>query len=168
MNSSIEGNKHRNYVVPSGMTTKQLLPVVLVLWGGLALWTLRTVRAHAQRAEVATADDDDLDDADDDADDEDDRALTGVWSAGSDAFAVGERGAVYHSGDGGRAWVRQETGVDDDLHAVWGAHGSIFAVGDGGRILRQRAPGVWEAQASGSGQDLHAVWGAGGEIWAAG
>ena len=145
------------------MTTKQLLPVVLVLWGGLALWTLRTVRAHAQNVEVAVEDDND-----DDDNDEDDRALTGVWSAGNEAFAVGERGAVYHSDDGGRVWVRQETGVDEDLRAVYGSHGHIFAVGDNGRILRQRAPGVWESLASGVDEDLHAVWGTGSEIWAAG
>jgi photosystem II stability/assembly factor-like uncharacterized protein len=147
------------------MTTKQLLPVVLVLWGGLALWTLRSVRAHAQRVDVAVGEDDDADDEDDD---EEDGALTGVWSAGDEAWAVGERGAIYHSADGGRVWVRQETGVDDDLHAVWGARGTIIAVGDEGRILLSRAPGVWQAASSGVDEDLHAVWGAGGELWAAG
>src|SRR5207253_475917 len=110
-----------------------------VLWGGLALWTLRSVRASGGRVEAA-ADGDDDDDADDGADD---RALTSVWSANNEAFAVGEQGAVYHSADAGRVWVRQETGVDDDLHAVWGGRAGIFAVGEGGRILRQRAPGVW-------------------------
>jgi len=156
------------------MTTKQLLPVVAVLWGGLALWTLRSVKAHSRiAAGNQNGDDLDGDDADEDSDDQndndgEDRALTGVWSNGDEAFAVGERGAVYHSADAGRVWVRQETGVSEDLHAVWGGKHGVFAVGDGGRILRQQSPGVWQAEASGSEEDLHAVWGAGGEIWAAG
>jgi photosystem II stability/assembly factor-like uncharacterized protein len=148
------------------MTTKQLLPVVAVLWGGLALWTLRSGKAHTRIVVPQTDDEADEEDGEDDEDD--DRGLSSVWSNGDEAFAVGERGAVYHSADGGRVWVRQETGVDEDLHAVWGDKSGVFAVGDDGRILRQTAPGVWQAEPSGSDEDLHAVWGSGSDIWAAG
>src|SRR6185369_16421147 len=139
----------------------------LTLWGGLALWSLRSLRAHAVKAESVLDDDDD--DEDEDEAEDDDRALTSVWSARNEAFAVGERGAIYHSDDGGRVWVRQETGSDEDLRAVWGTGGLVFAVGDGGHILCQRAPGVWDKQSSGVDEDLHAIWGTSvNDMWAAG
>jgi photosystem II stability/assembly factor-like uncharacterized protein len=152
------------------MTTKQILPVFLLVCGGMAFLTLRTLRAHAVVPAAAEPDEvAELDEVDDDLEDEEDRALTSIWSDKETAFAVGERGAVYHSTDGGRVWVRQETGVDEDLHAVWGVRGNVFAVGEAGRILRQKAEGVWESLVSGVDEDLHVVWGSSGDdVWAAG
>jgi photosystem II stability/assembly factor-like uncharacterized protein len=148
------------------MTTKQVLPVALVVWGGLALWSLKTLRAHASNVEPMASIEEE-DDAED-RDEEDDRGLTSVWSGGNEAFAVGERGVIWHSSDAGRVWVRQDTNVEEDLHAVFGVDGQIWAVGDEGTIVYQRAPGVWEKQASGVEEALHAVFCNKDEVWAAG
>ncbi len=165
------------------MTTKQILGVVLVVWCGCALWAVRSVRAHGRGPAgnstddpaddngdtddtVADADDDDVDSDDVDSDGQ---SMSALFSQLDEAYAVGERGAVYHSSDAGRVWVKQLTGVDEDLHAVWGAHGRIWAVGDGGRIVTLVADGVWRAQSSGVDADLHAVWGSSDDnLWAAG
>jgi photosystem II stability/assembly factor-like uncharacterized protein len=152
------------------MKAKQVLPVVLAAWCGCALWALHSLKAHALKIEIDDEETADGDDSDDDSDDQAESSFGAVWSQRDQAYAVGERGAVYHSGDGGRVWVRQETGVDDDLRAVWGARpGQVWAVGDGGRILHEVNDGVWRAEESGTDADLYAVWGTGADdLWAAG
>jgi photosystem II stability/assembly factor-like uncharacterized protein len=154
------------------MKAKQVLPVVLAAWCGCALWALHSLKAQALKIETddESVEADDNDD-DGDADGDDERGSFGaVWSQRDQAYAVGERGAIFHSGDGGRVWVRQQTGVDEDLRAVWGARpGQVWAVGDEGRILHEVAPGVWRAEESGTDADLYAVWGSGADdLWAAG
>ncbi len=46
------------------------------------------------------------------------------------ATVVGRRGFISHFASGGGAWVREESGVDHELHSVYGVPGGpVFAVG---------------------------------------
>jgi photosystem II stability/assembly factor-like uncharacterized protein len=159
------------------MTTKRLIVVVVVLaglaWSGGVGWRLlQAARARSLPTASIERDEGDADDSDD-HEGKEAGALSAVFSAGNEAFAVGEGGTILHSSDGGRVWSHEPTAVDDDLHAVWGTVGRagarVWAVGDQGRILHQRAPGVWAPQASGTEEDLHAIWGSSAEdLWVAG
>jgi hypothetical protein len=69
----------------------------------------------------------------------------------------------------GGSWAVQETGVSEDLVAVWGNDvDGLYAVGSSGRILFHDATG-WRALPSGSEQNLISVHGRrGGRVVVAG
>lgn len=55
--------------------------------------------------------------------------LLGIWGDGpSNIFTVGKGGTIMHYD--GNAWLPMDSGVEEDLHAVWGMDGVIYAVGD--------------------------------------
>ena len=76
--------------------------------------------------------------------------LTGVsFSDAAHGWAVGERGAILATVDGGASWAPQQSGYDGDLRAVSFAdstHGhavggsTILATADGGRTWAAQAP----------------------------
>src|SRR5438477_553202 len=70
--------------------------------------------------------------------------LRAVWGAGRrDAFAVGDRGTIVVSDDGGMTWTTQPSGVTAALRAVWGSDASdVYAAGDRGTLLRLQG-GTW-------------------------
>src|SRR5438876_1671424 len=62
-------------------------------------------------------------------------AYFAVWGAtGSDVFAVGNDGNIWHYD--GTTWTSQPSGTTQDLLGVWGSGGrDVFAVGDGGTMV---------------------------------
>src|SRR6266566_1700240 len=95
-------------------------------------------------------------------------AYFAVWGAsGSDVFAVGDDGNIWHY-DGTR-WTSQQSGTTQDLYAVWGSGGKdVFAVGAGGTIVHYDGTS-WTVQPSPTSADLAGVWGSGGtDVFAVG
>ncbi len=79
--------------------------------------------------------------------------LHGVSTVGIDnIWIVGGYGAIYHSGDGGKNWTRQTSGVDDLLCSVnfvdektgWasGIYGTMVHTEDGGTTWVRQNPGT--------------------------
>lgn len=66
--------------------------------------------------------------------------LAAVWAASEDAaFAVGERGTIVETTDGGATWDLLPASTDHTLTAIWGSGpGDVYAVGTGGTILHSR------------------------------
>jgi len=57
---------------------------------------------------------------------------------GKVGWAVGSRGIILHTRDGGRTWQFQESGMDIDLVDVQYVSGNeVFALGNDGTILKQ-------------------------------
>ncbi|SDN82017.1 WD40/YVTN/BNR-like repeat-containing protein [Pseudomonas jinjuensis] len=77
--------------------------------------------------------------------------LTAVTSAGARTIAVGQRGHIAVSEDGGRSWRQAMVPVSNDLVAVSFADGKNgWAVGHGGVVLHSRDGGdSWELQLDG-------------------
>ena len=67
-----------------------------------------------------------------------------------DGWACGRWGTILHTSDGGKTWVRQNTGVDYSLSSIFfvdSKHG--WAVGDEGTIIHTQDGGKnWEKQKS--------------------
>src|SRR5262245_45701529 len=86
-----------------------------------------------------------------------------------DQFAVGEKGAILHTTNGGLRWRAEATPVDAYLLGVWGsAKSDVYAVGAGGVILHSDGE-TWSEQESGSKSWLQGVWGASaGEVYVVG
>jgi len=74
-------------------------------------------------------------------------------------WAVGPRGTILHSEDGGQTWNKQTSGVGEELHFVKFANSRDgWAVGAGGAILHTADGGrTWNKQTSGVGKDLYCV-----------
>jgi photosystem II stability/assembly factor-like uncharacterized protein len=87
--------------------------------------------------------------------------LRAVWGTGDEVWAVGDRGRVLRSRDGGTSWAEEALGVNQTLRDVWGSDAAnVFVAGDRGLILQTSDGGrSWRALATGVGADLHAVWG---------
>jgi len=85
-------------------------------------------------------------------------SLHDIWgSSGSDVFAVGEYGTIYHYD--GTSWSFMTSGSNEGLIGVWGSSASdVFAVGYSGTILHYDGT-TWSPMTSGTTQDLRAVWG---------
>jgi len=91
--------------------------------------------------------------------------------AGGALYAVGARGTILLSTDGGKSWAAQSSGTVRDLFALWPrSPGEVVVVGGGGTILRTVNHGAsWLGEPSNTPADLHAIAGvAGGEAWAVG
>ena len=74
-------------------------------------------------------------------------------------WAVGAKGAIVVTADGGESWRAQRSGTGNDLNGVTFLDASRgWAVGDGGAILITADGGqTWSAQASGTSIDLRSV-----------
>lgn len=67
--------------------------------------------------------------------------LHGIWGSANDTYlyAVGDDGVILKSSTGGMLWELEQTGVRNNLYAVWGADArTVYAVGQDGIILRFR------------------------------
>ncbi|HXA43583.1 MAG TPA: YCF48-related protein [Candidatus Solibacter sp.] len=88
-------------------------------------------------------------------------ALYGVkFVSNTQGWAVGARGTILTTGNGGTTWSTQGSGVTTkDLYAVWFASASTgWAVGQGGTVLSTTNGGTtWSAQTSGVSTDLYGV-----------
>ncbi len=84
--------------------------------------------------------------------------LIDVWTAsGSDTWAVGEFGFIYHWD--GSEWSRQLTPTTSTLNTVWASGpGVAFAGGDYGTMLRWDG-GAWTAMAFPSSGTVYGLWG---------
>jgi photosystem II stability/assembly factor-like uncharacterized protein len=89
--------------------------------------------------------------------------LGSLWGAGSERFAVGNHGAIFHSRDGGVTWSEQTSGVLVDLIAAWGSSaGDVYVTGRQGTLLHSTNHGrTWTALDTGQDGDLNGVWGSG-------
>lgn len=91
--------------------------------------------------------------------------LLSVWSrSATQLCAVGRDGTALHFN--GNVWRREPTGIQRDLHAVWGPplaadkrQEEFIAVGRRGALLHFRE-GRWQWRLSGTQADLYAIWGA--------
>ncbi len=84
--------------------------------------------------------------------------LRDVWGAsGTDVYAVGEGGTVFHYNGGG--WAAMDAGTTTAyFEGVWGSSGSdVFAVGRDGVIYQY--DGSWGPMTSNTSEDLLEVWG---------
>src|SRR5438874_866513 len=99
--------------------------------------------------------------------------IAGVWGAsGSDVFAVGDSGLVFHYN--GSAWSAQVKGSQDNgspvvFASVWGSSGiDAFTVGDFGAIAHYDGT-TWTFQPSPTTAHLFGVWGTtGSDVFAVG
>ena len=83
-----------------------------------------------------------------------------VSADGETAIAVGWRGLVYHSTNGGENWKHAQSGVSVDLNAVaLSGDGAVaIAVGNDGTVLVSTDKGEnWNARDSRTSNDLNAV-----------
>ncbi|MFW5947495.1 MAG: WD40/YVTN/BNR-like repeat-containing protein, partial [Gemmatimonadota bacterium] len=104
--------------------------------------------------------------------------IEGVWGAGQTWVAVGNRGAIFRSTDGGGSWaaVRSagETNEERGLLAVWGQGSTVVATGGDGTILRSTDAGQTWVEVNGptpeqpAGPQLYGVRGAGSTVLAVG
>lgn len=88
------------------------------------------------------------------------RRLHGVWGPSPDVlYAVGEKGLIVRSRDGGKSWSLAPSGTAQHLYAVSGRGADdVYAVGRGGTILRSTDGGdSWSPEASATTEALHAV-----------
>ena len=93
-----------------------------------------------------------------------------VWgSSGSDVFAVGDYGTIFHYN--GSTWSSMASGTIVELNGVWGSSGSdVFAVGGwgSGNILHYNGS-TWSSMTSGAIDPLCGVWGSSGsDVFAVG
>lgn len=74
-------------------------------------------------------------------------------------WAVGDRGIIMATTDGGVTWTRQQSGTDNTLYSViFVSPGRGWIVGHGGTILSTEDGGAtWTQQQSGTGDDLSSV-----------
>ncbi len=102
-------------------------------------------------------------------------ALSALWGSGTDRFAVGSVGGIYHSADSGKSWSAQVSGSTLLLTAIWGSSASeLYVAGaDGlgqssGAILRSHDGGKsWQSTATNA--PIWSLWGSGaGDVWVTG
>ncbi len=74
-------------------------------------------------------------------------------------WAVGEKGVILYTEDGGTSWVEQTSGVTKKLTDVFFVDDTTgWIIGDDGTILNTIDGGTsWNAQTSGTGEDLYAI-----------
>jgi photosystem II stability/assembly factor-like uncharacterized protein len=67
-------------------------------------------------------------------------------------LAVGDKGTILRTGNGGASWSKTVSGVTEDLHGVdFADEKTAFAVGAGGVVLRSVSGGLnWEQIESGA------------------
>ncbi len=76
-------------------------------------------------------------------------------------YAVGRRGTILKTTDGGATWVALNSGTGQELRGVHFPNSALvgWAVGKAGTILETRDGGLtWTPQASGTGANLNAVY----------
>jgi photosystem II stability/assembly factor-like uncharacterized protein len=86
-------------------------------------------------------------------------------------FAVGEKGIILRTDDGGLTWKDQESSVKTNLFAISVAsRDDILIAGDQGRVLASRDGGLtWETQPTITSSPLFAVaYRGGANAWVAG
>ena len=88
-------------------------------------------------------------------------------------WAVGDKGTILHTEDGGQSWEAQSSGTTNDLRSIFGTSdgAQLWAVGDKGTILHYTAQaGRWEEQSSGATDGLSSIFGTndGAQLWAVG
>lgn len=78
------------------------------------------------------------------------RAFNDVWAvATGSAVVVGAQGLAVRLQAG--TWTVEDTGISDDLVAVWGTEADgTYAVGAAGRIVFRGSDGVWQPVSSGT------------------
>jgi photosystem II stability/assembly factor-like uncharacterized protein len=90
-------------------------------------------------------------------------ALHAVWMAndGALAIAVGDRGTIVRSTDGGLTWAPSTSGVTVDLGAAWGASATeLWVAGKNGTVLRSiDAGGSWKTATLPATTDIVGIWG---------
>lgn len=88
-----------------------------------------------------------------------DASLFGVACVGNlDGWAVGARGSIAHTTDGGGTWTWQTSGVPVDLHGVrFGDATHGLAVGDGGALVITNDAGAHWTTVKATSIDLHAA-----------
>ena len=86
-------------------------------------------------------------------------SVTGLWTDGRAAVAVGPGGATLRSDDGGARWRRVESGTQRTLTAVGGSGADdLYAVGTGGTVLVSGDGGArWTVLPRSGEDDLRAV-----------
>lgn len=79
-----------------------------------------------------------------------DDLLSVYFSSEKDGWACGRWGAVLYTVDGGKTWVRQNTGIDYTLTSIYFVDAKTgWAVGDEGTIIHTKDGGkTWEKQKS--------------------
>lgn len=89
--------------------------------------------------------------------------LSDVWGSGpDDLHAVGHRGAVLHSADGGLSWAPQASGVEASLRAVWGSGpADIYVAGTDGTLLHCTDGRTWTRVTTAVTGTLEAIAGGG-------
>src|SRR5262249_23765850 len=93
--------------------------------------------------------------------------LYAVWGSGpKDLYVVGEKGTILHSKDG-EHFAHVESGVEEDLYAVFGEGSSALVAGNWGTILRSSG-GDFHAVASGTAAPLYGLGSASGAFYAVG
>lgn len=60
-------------------------------------------------------------------------------------YAVGLKGLVYKTTDGGTTWNQQSTGSSDNITSVYAISGVVYATTESGRILRNSDGASWES-----------------------
>lgn len=82
--------------------------------------------------------------------------MLGIATGNGVSVAVGEAGSIYSSADG-IAWIRRDTNVRSDLHAVAWTGSAFCAVGNDGSILTSTDGTAWVQQNSGATLNLACV-----------
>ncbi len=93
-----------------------------------------------------------------------------VWMLNSTTgWAVGSKGLILYTTNGGISWASQTSGVTGDINAVWGSDANnVWAGVEGGTILKYNGTS-WSAQPSGTTLNINAVWGSdANNVWAVG
>jgi len=90
----------------------------------------------------------------------------GLYCINNDVWVVGEFGKIFHTSNGGKDWIPQETGANKTLFDVFFDYfGDVklgYVVGIDGLILHTRDGGAtWYQQESGTTENLFAVTGGG-------
>jgi hypothetical protein len=78
---------------------------------------------------------------------------------------VGDRGLVLRWAK--NVWIAVNSGVEDDLFAVWGSGSTAYVAGDFGTLLSGGASGLTKVN-TGTARKLLSIWGRGGHVYAAG
>ncbi len=89
-------------------------------------------------------------------------SLHGIWCTGSQTVVVvGDSGAILRSDNGGKTWLVQKSGTQNDLNAIWSPGGATYwIVGDGDTVLNTVDGGSsWKPHPTGMSTHLHSVWG---------
>jgi len=97
-----------------------------------------------------------------------DVTLRGAWGYDGHLFLVGDKGTVFHTGEG--KWVKEDSLSSYNLVAVWGVSlVDVYVAGAGGTVLR-RIGGAWSSsQVTAGSTVLNAIHGlSSNELWTGG